>query len=76
VRGPDGGRLDIDGELTLSGTTRPLTAALRVEPDGRVHGTIPVTQSEWGIKPYRGLMGALKVRDDVEIVLEARLPAG
>ena len=40
-----------------------------------VHGTIPVTQSAWGIKPYRGLMGALKVRDDVEVVIDARLPA-
>ena len=28
--------------------------------EGRVSGTIPLTQSEWGIKPYRGLMGALK----------------
>ena len=42
---------------------------------GRVSATIPVTQSEWGIKPYRGLMGALKVRDDVEIVLDVALPA-
>jgi hypothetical protein len=33
-----------------------------------------VTQSEWGIKPYRAFMGALKVRDTVEIVLDARLP--
>ena len=39
-------------------------------------GTIPLTQSDWGIKPYRGLMGALKVRDELEIVLDARLPAG
>ena len=24
--------------------------------------------------PYRGLMGALKVRDDIEVVVDARLP--
>jgi hypothetical protein len=35
---------------------------------------LPVTQSEWGIKPYRALMGALKVRDTVEVVLDASLP--
>ena len=38
-------------------------------------GTIRLTQSGWGIKPYRGLMGALKVRDELEIVIDARLPA-
>jgi hypothetical protein len=42
--------------------------------DGRVTGTLPVTQSDWGIKPYRGLMGALKVRDTVEIGIDVQLP--
>jgi polyisoprenoid-binding protein YceI len=70
------GPLVVEGELTMAGTTRPITARLDVGADGSVRGTIPLTQSEWGIKPYRGLMGALKVRDDLEIVLDARLPAG
>jgi hypothetical protein len=26
-----------------------------------------VQQSLWGIRPYRGFMGALKVRDTVEV---------
>ena len=60
----------------MAGRTRPVTAQLDVGADGRVGGTIPLTQSDWGIKPYRGLMGALKVRDELEIVLDARLPAG
>lgn len=70
------GPLVVEGELTMAGNTRPITAQLDVDADGRVSGTIPLTQSEWGIKPYRGLMGALKVRDELEIVLDARLPAG
>jgi hypothetical protein len=41
--------------------------------DGRITGAIPLTQSDWGIKPYRGLMGALKVRDEIEITIDARL---
>ena len=60
----------------MAGNTRPVTAQLEVSPDGRVSGTIPLTQSDWGITPYRGLMGGLKVRDELEIVLDARLPAG
>jgi polyisoprenoid-binding protein YceI len=71
----DGRRLSVHGELTMAGTTRPISAELDVAPDGRVTGTLPLTQSEWGIKPYRGLMGALKVRDSLEVVLDARLPS-
>ena len=77
VRLADGdGPLVVEGELTMAGSTRPVTARLDVSADGRVRGTIPLTQSSWGIKPYRGLMGALKVRDELEIVIDARLPAG
>jgi polyisoprenoid-binding protein YceI len=68
------GRVVADGELTIAGTTRPVSAELSVDADGRMTATVPVKQTEWGIKPYRGLMGALKVRDDVEVVVEARLP--
>jgi polyisoprenoid-binding protein YceI len=66
--------LDVDGELTLAGTTRPLRAPVQVA-DGRATATIALKQSEWGIKPYRGMMGALKVRDELEIVLDVQLPA-
>ena len=61
------GRTDGDsvtGELTMAGATRPVTAE-RTSDGG--HATL--VQSEWGIKPYRGLMGALKVRDDVEVIV-------
>jgi polyisoprenoid-binding protein YceI len=68
----DGGRrLSVHGELTMAGATRPITAELDVAAEGRVSGTIALTQSDWGIKPYRGLMGALRVRDSVEVVLDA-----
>jgi hypothetical protein len=52
------------GELTMAGVTRPIT--IERTPDG---GRATLVQSEWGIKPYRGLMGALKVRDDVEVIV-------
>jgi polyisoprenoid-binding protein YceI len=71
-----GDGLSARGDLTLAGATRPVGARLALAPDGHVTGTIPLTQSEWGIKPYRGLMGALKVRDTVEVAVDARLPAG
>jgi polyisoprenoid-binding protein YceI len=70
-----GERMTVRGELDLAGTTRPARFEVDVGADGRVRGTLPVTQSDWGIKPYRGLMGALKVRDEVEVVLDVALPA-
>jgi polyisoprenoid-binding protein YceI len=71
----DGDRLSVRGELSVHGQTRPASFELSVGADGRMTGTVPLVQSEWGIKPYRGLMGALKVRDSVEVVFDGRLPA-
>jgi polyisoprenoid-binding protein YceI len=78
VQGSGGGDglLVVEGDLTLAGQTRPIAAELAMTDDGHVTGTIPVTQTNWGIKLYRGLMGALKVRDDVEVVIDARLTPG
>lgn len=67
------GRLQVSGELRLAGTSRPVSCELTMAQDGRIEGVVPLKQSEWGIKPYTALMGALKVRDDVEIVLDAKL---
>lgn len=71
--GNDG--LTVRGELELAGTRRPVSFELDAAADGRVRGTLRVTQSKWGIKPYRGLMGALKVRDTVEVFLDVALPS-
>jgi polyisoprenoid-binding protein YceI len=70
----EGDALMVEGELTIGGVTRPIAARLDVGADGRAKGTIPLAQSAWGIKPYRGLMGALKVRDEVEIAIDAPAP--
>jgi polyisoprenoid-binding protein YceI len=72
---PGNGGLTVRGELELAGTKRRASFELNAVADGRVRGTLPVTQSEWGIKPYRGMMGALKVRDTVEVVLDVSLPS-
>ena len=69
------GMLIVRGELSLAGVSRPASFELATTGDRQVTGTLPVTQTEWGIKPYRGLMGALKVRDTVEIVVDVQLPA-
>jgi len=76
VEGDSGGPVSMSGEVAMAGETRPISFQLTIGSDGKVNGTIPLTQSDWGIKPYKGLMGALKVRDEVEVVLDAQLPVG
>jgi polyisoprenoid-binding protein YceI len=71
-----GSGLSVEGELTLAGSTHPVRLQLDVDAAGRAQGAVTLAQSAWGIKPYRGLMGALKVRDEVEIAFDGRLPAG
>ena len=68
-----GDRLAVEGDLTLAGTTRPVAFELALE-DGRVRGEAVVRQTQWGMKPYTALFGALKVADDVRVGIDARLP--
>jgi polyisoprenoid-binding protein YceI len=66
----------IEGDLTLAGATQPITFDVAVGDDGTLKATALVTQSRWGMKPYSALWGALKVLDDVEVVLVGRLELG
>ena len=73
VTGADG-RLNVQGELTLAGTTRPLAFDLEVADDGRLTGVAIVKQTDWGMKPYSTLFGARKVADEVRVEIDAALP--
>ena len=68
------GRIPVTGDLTMAGSTQPVTFDLELGPDGRLRAATSLTQSQWGIKPFTGLIGALKVRDDVELEVDAALP--
>jgi hypothetical protein len=68
----DDGHYRVDGELTLSGVSQPLTFDLRVD-DGAVHAAATVAQTRFGMKPFSALFGTLKVLDDVEVRLDGSL---
>ncbi len=67
------GRISMEGELTIVGSTQPLAFDLDAGDDGTLTATAVVKQTRWGMKPYSALFGTLKVLDDVEVVLEAHL---
>jgi polyisoprenoid-binding protein YceI len=71
----DGGRISVEGELTLLGKACPIAFELTVGADGELSGSVVLKQSDWGITPYSALFGALKVADAVEVILDASLPS-
>jgi polyisoprenoid-binding protein YceI len=70
----DGRRLEVSGELKMNGARHPLQFELDVTPDGQVSGEATLRQSDWDIKPYSGLFGTLRVKDEVRVIAEATLP--
>ncbi len=69
------------GRLSLHGQQRPLIA--RIEDRGdRLCTRIRLQQTAFGIRPFRALLGALKIADEIEIALSvpgharAMLPQG
>jgi Fe-Mn family superoxide dismutase len=71
----DSSRISVQGELTLVGKARPIAFDLTVGGDGQLSGSAVVKQTDWGITPYSALFGALKVSDEVEVVIDASLPS-
>lgn len=71
----DGYRLT--GTVEIHGTSRPQTVDVTVADRGdalALSARVPVTQSDFGVKPYSLMMGALKVADEVTIDFSATHP--
>jgi YceI-like domain len=67
VAGPDAAT----GEVTVHGVTRRLAVPWRTEGSRRV-AEVPLDQRDFGIPPFRALMGTLKVKPLV--LVRVRLP--
>ncbi len=64
------GRYHVKGELTLHGTTRPVAFDVTVANDKEVTGKITLSQKDFGIKPYKALLGTLKVKNELDIAFD------
>ena len=71
VSGGDAG-LTVSGDLQMGGKSKPVDFVLTGD-GGSIKGSATVNQSDWGIKPYSALFGALKVNDDVTVEVEGTL---
>lgn len=66
----------VAGELTVCGQTHPLSVEGRIVDDQevpRATGEATVRQTRWGVTPYKGFLGALKVADDVTVSFDIGL---
>lgn len=70
----------LSGHITIAGVSRPLAVDVAHERAGdhiiRARATAAITQSEFGIRPYSAMLGALRVRDMVEIRADLTVPTG
>lgn len=57
----------VKGELDLHGTKKNITFKVKRDDGKRFKGTVVLTQTHYGIKPYNALMGALKVKNIIKI---------
>jgi YceI-like domain len=63
----------IEGTVTLNGKSQPARLQVTTPGSGRYRGTATVAQTGFGIKPYTGFFGALKLRDEVAVEFEVDL---
>ena len=70
----DGGGVTVSGDLTLNHQTRPISFDVIISDAGHVTATAEIRQSDFGMKPYSTLFGALKVVDEVTVQIDANLP--
>ena len=68
-----GGGGEISGTLTIRGQERPVKVRVTQTGDDRYHAEAQVVQSGYGIKPYTAFLGALRVRDAVDIAVDVDL---
>ena len=63
----------IEGTVTLNGTSQPARLQLTDSGSGRYRGSVTLAQTGFGIKPYTGFFGALKLKDEVVVEFEVDL---
>lgn len=69
----NGGNMTAKGDLSIAGKSTPVTVPLSVG-GGKLSGSVKLSQSDFSIKQFSAMMGALKVKDSVEVVVEGQVP--
>lgn len=62
----DGNRAQVEGDLTLHGVTNRISVEAR-DDGARWSAKIILDQRQYGIKPFSAMLGALKIKPEVEV---------
>ncbi len=65
----------VEGTVTLNGKTQPARLQVTAPGDGQYRGSATLNQTGFGIKPYSGFFGTLKLKDEVTLEFQLTLPA-
>lgn len=57
----------ITGKLTLHGVTNTIEFDCELTGENTLKGSVDLMQKEYGIKPYKALLGALKVKNNITV---------
>jgi len=60
------------GDLSIAGSSSDVTIPISVSGD-KISGSTTLSQSDFGVKPFSTMMGALKVKDQVTVEFEGTL---
>ena len=60
------------GDLSIAGSSSQISAPISVNGD-KISGSLTLSQSDFGIKQFSAMMGALKVKDQVTVEFEGKL---
>lgn len=72
----DGDHATLRGGLSLAGQTHTVELRVRRQEDGTVVDHAQLVQGAWGVTPYTGFLGALELRDTVDLDVVAPLRTG
>jgi polyisoprenoid-binding protein YceI len=56
----------VEGQLTLHGATRPVAFTTKIEGDREI-AEVTLHQPDWGITPYKAMLGTLRIQPDVRV---------
>jgi YceI-like domain len=65
----------VEGTLTLNGRSQPVRLQVISPAPGQFRGSATVRQTDFGITPYSGFFGALKLKDEITVEFEVRIEA-
>jgi len=63
----------VKGELSLHGVTKPVEFNVKITNGKNLTGMITLLQKDYGIKPFKAMLGTLKIKNEINIGFDLSL---